>query len=276
MAIPADCSKLVVIKPGALGDTLLLAPALRALRKARPALKINVVGSLPAVGLLKGLGVADAVFAIDHFNLYAPSAKESQLLQGASVLAFMALEAGVRADLQRIAGAARIVAHPARPARPGPHVAVYLHQCLGYGFPEIRPLSRAAFALRRAPRMAAAGNYAVLAPGAGSAAKRAPMSVFEGIARQLSQQGIHPIFIAGEVEIAQGLLSHYPNSYRCCRNLSLEGLAQLLWGARAAFTNDSGPAHLAGMIGIPTTVFFGPTDPAVWRPWGPQVSIHRF
>ena len=124
--------------------------------------------------------------------------------------------------------------------------------------------------------MAAAGNYAVLAPGAGSAAKRAPMTVFEGIARKLSKQGIHPIFVAGEVEIAQGLIAHYPNPYRCCRNPSLKGLAQLLGGARAAFTNDSGPAHLAGMIGIPTTVFFGPTDPAVWRPWGPQVIIHRF
>ena len=35
--------------------------------------------------------------------------------------------------------------------------------------------------------------------------------------------------------------------------------------------NDSGPSHLAGIMGLPTIALFGPTDPAVWKPLGPRV-----
>ena len=37
--------------------------------------------------------------------------------------------------------------------------------------------------------------------------------------------------------------------------------------------NDSGPAHLAACLGIPTQVFFKTTDPEIWRPLGPGVEI---
>ena len=37
--------------------------------------------------------------------------------------------------------------------------------------------------------------------------------------------------------------------------------------------NDSGPAHLAASLGIPTQVFFRTTDPEIWRPLGPSVEI---
>jgi ADP-heptose:LPS heptosyltransferase len=35
--------------------------------------------------------------------------------------------------------------------------------------------------------------------------------------------------------------------------------------------NDSGPTHLAGMMGVATVALFGPTDATVWRPLGPRV-----
>ncbi len=32
--------------------------------------------------------------------------------------------------------------------------------------------------------------------------------------------------------------------------------------------NDSGPTHLAALMGLQTLAVFGPTDPTVWGPWG--------
>jgi heptosyltransferase-3 len=45
--------------------------------------------------------------------------------------------------------------------------------------------------------------------------------------------------------------------------------------ARCFIGNDSGPAHLAGIIGLPTLAIFGPTDPSIWRPLGPHVQTLR-
>ncbi len=267
---------LIVIKPGALGDTLLLAPALRALREFLPALKITVVGSMPAVGLLKLLGVADAVMAIDRLNLYAPMQNEYDLLRGARVMAFVPLPHCVRQDLQRMAGTAALVVCPSRSARSGQHTAEYLHQCLRAIYPEMTDITNAPFHCKGKTRLAPEKPYVVLAPGAGSDAKRAPMDVFATAAREHYCQGRQPVFIAGEVEMARGLIRQYPRRYLRCVNPALTDLAGLLQGARAVWANDSGPAHLAGMLGARTTVFFGPTDPDVWRPWGPHVFIRRF
>ena len=43
--------------------------------------------------------------------------------------------------------------------------------------------------------------------------------------------------------------------------------------ASVVIGNDSGPSHLAGMIGVPTIVLFGASDPVVWKPLGPRVTV---
>lgn len=50
-----------------------------------------------------------------------------------------------------------------------------------------------------------------------------------------------------------------------------QSLADALRSARLVVCADSGPAHLAAQLGVRTLALFGPTDPAVWRPIGPQV-----
>ncbi len=50
------------------------------------------------------------------------------------------------------------------------------------------------------------------------------------------------------------------------------------WLARACLYvgNDSGITHLAAAVGTPTLALFGPTEPQVWAPRGPNVRIARF
>ena len=40
--------------------------------------------------------------------------------------------------------------------------------------------------------------------------------------------------------------------------------------------NDSGPTHLAAMLGMPTEAHFICTNPEVWQPLGPRVKLFRF
>jgi len=40
-----------------------------------------------------------------------------------------------------------------------------------------------------------------------------------------------------------------------------------LAGASLFVGNDSGPAHMAAALGVPSVVIFGASDPAIWGPW---------
>jgi ADP-heptose:LPS heptosyltransferase len=57
---------------------------------------------------------------------------------------------------------------------------------------------------------------------------------------------------------------------------SLADLAARLAGCHAYLGNDSGVSHLAGLCGARAVVMFGPTDPNVWRPIGPNVTALAF
>jgi lipopolysaccharide heptosyltransferase II len=56
---------------------------------------------------------------------------------------------------------------------------------------------------------------------------------------------------------------------------SLGQLAGVLSRCRAVVSPDSGPAHMAGALGVPVVVVFGPTSPQRWAPRGPRVRVVR-
>jgi ADP-heptose:LPS heptosyltransferase len=49
--------------------------------------------------------------------------------------------------------------------------------------------------------------------------------------------------------------------------LPIPELAQLIRDASLFVGNDSGPAHMAAALGVPSLVLFGPSDAEVWSPW---------
>ena len=55
--------QILVLRPGAIGDTLLTFPALRALREGFPGASITVAGNRPALELGRGAGLLDAAEA---------------------------------------------------------------------------------------------------------------------------------------------------------------------------------------------------------------------
>ena len=52
-------------------------------------------------------------------------------------------------------------------------------------------------------------------------------------------------------------------------------LAGVLAKSTRHFGHDTGISHLAAAVGVPVTVLFGPTDPAIWAPRGGNVRIVR-
>ena len=58
-------------------------------------------------------------------------------------------------------------------------------------------------------------------------------------------------------------------------NLTLGRLAALIKSCNLFIGNDSGPMHMASAMDVPIVAFFGPSDPAVWSPWGARGKIVR-
>ncbi|MBL8288414.1 MAG: glycosyltransferase family 9 protein [Rubrivivax sp.] len=73
----------------------------------------------------------------------------------------------------------------------------------------------------------------------------------------------------GEEAIAR---SDFPRAL-CLEGVGLGTYAALLAEAALMISNDTGPGHLAAAVDTPLLSVLGPTDPAQWRAWGPQVHL---
>jgi len=123
-----------------------------------------------------------------------------------------------------------------------------------------------------------ASGPVVLHPGAGAEHKRWPRNRFVSLSSKLHDAGREVNVILGEVERERWSATErasFTGVAQLVQSQTLVDLFTVLAGASAVIANDSGPAHLAGIIGAPTIALFGPTDPTIWRPIGPKVQIIR-
>lgn len=115
----------------------------------------------------------------------------------------------------------------------------------------------------------------VLHVGAGSAAKRWDLERWAEVARIVRGPGEVVRVLAGEVEeerfgagereVFAGMGGEFVRT--------LEQLEKAVRGARAFVGCDSGPGHVAAQLGVPTLSLFGPTDPDAWAPIGWRVRV---
>jgi ADP-heptose:LPS heptosyltransferase len=123
------------------------------------------------------------------------------------------------------------------------------------------------------------GGFAVLHPGVSGFAelKRWPAGRWADLARRLrDERGLPVLLTAGpgeealadEVAAASGGAARRAPATR-----SLAELGALLQRAAVVVGADTGPVHLAALLGTATVALFGPKDPAVYAPRGPRVGV---
>jgi len=258
-------ARVMIIRLRSLGDCVLTTPALAVLKAHRPDLRTGVV-------------VEDRFRAIfetnpDVADILRPSIPE--IGKYGSELC-LSLHGGTRSAMLTVASLARIRAGFGHYRLPGiynvlipraqeilgeeraVHTAEHLASAVFHLGAPICEIPRAKlFAVppdRRRP-------YAVLHPFASREDKTWPAERFVEIARSLRDR-FEPVFIAG--------LGDETNPFRgfeVVANAPLRRVMSLISGADLFVGNDSGPAHIAAAFGIPTTVIFGASDPAIWGPW---------
>jgi ADP-heptose:LPS heptosyltransferase len=288
--------RVLVLRPGAIGDTLVTLPALEALRRRFPDALIEAAGNATALPLVQDSGLIDRWLGFDDGRV-------TRLFMAAEPLPddhFRGIDAAVAwgrdADgalrtgfLRR--GAHQIVIAPSRPDPSQPeHVARYLLRTLaplgiesGDGaipVPEIRvPPDAAALADAELVRAGLADRpFVAIHPGSGSPAKNWPAEQFAVVVDALQRRhGLASVVLAGpaDAQALQMLHTRSDPSDVMLVNRPLLLVAAVLRRATAFLGNDSGLAHLAGLLGVPTLALFGPSDPVLWTPLGPRVRVLR-
>lgn len=115
-----------------------------------------------------------------------------------------------------------------------------------------------------------------LHPGTGSALKLWPEGRWAELGRALVGKGLQVVVTGSpaEAEVAGRIAGSIPGGVSLAGRTGFGVLAALFRECRLVVGVDSGPLHLAVAAGTPSVHLFGPTDPAVYGPWG-DAARHR-
>jgi len=109
-------------------------------------------------------------------------------------------------------------------------------------------------------------------PGSKFKHKRWPVDRYVEICRWLISRYQARIVVVSQNRsdfAARTLYNRLPRRNRTwLANQSLDSVAAILSHCSICIGNDSGIAHLASVVGVPTVTVFGPTSPRLWKPAG--------
>jgi heptosyltransferase III len=218
---------------------VILTPSIGALRRFRPQLSLNFHGG-PRSAWMTALSGARWRAGFGHYR--------NQLVYNVRI-----------PRAQEILGIARKV-----------HTAEHLASAMFYlGAPAGEP-PRAKLASQNcfAATSGQAPHYFVIHPFATNDAKAWPAERFLEMARRLEASGSRVMVVGGAADDFSLF-----GDFQRLQGAPLSTLASLLASAALFIGNDSGPAHMAAALGVPSVVLFGASDPAIWGPWRAPAEI---
>ena len=281
-------SGILVMRGGAIGDFILTLPALAAIRQKWPDSHLDLAAA-PSLGQLAlTSGLVDKVVSLDSADFARLFAPDPQLpvdlmarIQGYELIVSCLHDPdGILKRNLMAAGARRLVS--ASPLVTTQHaIDTLLKPLEELGIP-FHPgeCSRLFLSGQRVDngrkRMAEFGDKVIMIhPGSGSPKKNWPAENFVVLAHRLeAETEFTPVLTLGEADQAiADELSSDGNTLPVLPACSLVDLAQFLSACAAYVGNDSGITHLAAAVGIPVVALFGPTDPRLWAPRGPNTKL---
>jgi heptosyltransferase-3 len=278
--------RILAIRAGALGDTILALPSVAALRRiVGPSGEVDFVGREPAMRLALGPALASLVHSIDRPPFRALFQESMDDSESISFLKRFALVVAW-ANLPLLEEKLRKISIPLLRSDPRPPAGVHASDHLYAALSPLGvegPAPPPEIALDSESRLRARdflnrhglspGDFVALHPSSGSPGKNWPPERFLELAGRFSRERCALLWVEGEADREIVAALERGVAAPVARNLPLPVLASLLALSRGFVGNDSGVTHLAAAIGIPTIALFGPTDPATWAPRGPFVLV---
>jgi len=118
----------------------------------------------------------------------------------------------------------------------------------------------------------------IIHPGSGGSHKCWHLDNFLSVARMLAKEGTEVVFLLGPAEeerFDESTRAKIGGVAKILASLPLTDVLSVLSCARGYIGNDSGITHLSAAMGVRTVAVFGPTQPAIYGPVGPEVTVLR-
>ena len=288
--------KVLFVRLRSIGDTVLATPSLYALKRFLPQAQVDILLEDWVAPLLAGSSVVDNIITIDRGSV-ASRAHAARELRRRRYDVVYNLHGGTTATfLTRASGAEHRVGYATyQYARLHNHLAPSplmlwgrakthsVEQQLALpGWTGVPVSDRPPSQLGLTPdasstvsrRLAKAGlgegqSFALLHPAASFATKQWATSNFASVVKHLRDLNIPVVAIVAphEAEIAKTLARMCDENIVTFDDLSLPEVAALASRARLFVGNDSGIAHIAAAVGVPSVVIFGSSNRIHWQPW---------
>lgn len=290
-----NVERVLVVRLRSIGDTVLSTPSLFALKRFLPNATIDILLEDWVAPVLEGFPHVDNVITLERGGA-ASRARVARRLRANRYDVVYNLHGGTTATfLTRSTGAkhrvgsqsyqyARLHNHLAPSSsflwgRDKTHSVEQQLALLGWtGVPvSDRPPTHLAVTEQAAANIAGRlqsnglqqAPFAVIHPAAAFATKQWAADNFGRVANELAGQGLGVVIIttAKEIDLVDEVKRNTSAPVLALTDLALPEITALLARARLFVGNDSGIAHIAAAVEVPSVVIFGSSNRSHWRPW---------
>jgi lipopolysaccharide heptosyltransferase III len=291
-----EVRSVLLIRLRSIGDTVLTTPSLFALKRFLPQARIDILLEDWVAPVLEGFPHVDNVITLKRNSTTARARVARQLrllnydvaynLHGGTTATLLTRASGARRRVGlKTYQYSRLYTHLAPSPlilwkRDRTHSVEQQLALLGWtGVPvSDRPPTQLAVvedaAASVTKRLREAGwneqlPFAVIHPAAAFATKQWAVEKFARVIDHLAAKGFSVVVIVApsEAPLATELKSTSSASAISFSDLSLPEVTALASRARLFVGNDSGIAHIAAAVGLPSVVIFGSSNTAHWSPW---------
>ncbi|MBN2495712.1 MAG: glycosyltransferase family 9 protein [Deltaproteobacteria bacterium] len=287
-----EAERILLVRTGGLGDSVLMWPAVSALRRRFGRAEIDLMGHASRLQTLVVPGGADRACDVEGSGLHRfyeleadlPAEVAARFNTYSVVVAFTAPGDHTLAENLSACGVREVHAFlPFPPPGARIHAAEHVRQALiEVGLAErgpvpVLPVSDGELRSAQAHLARAGcdrGSLALLAPGSGSPAKNWPAAHFARLAERLLARDLQVGLLQGPADerAVAALQAELDSALPVLADASPVLLKGLCASAALLVGNDAGPCHLAALLGTPTVAIFSRTDPAIWHPLGPAAG----
>lgn len=282
--LPQELKKILIIRPGGIGDAVLILPAIRQLKSGLPASKIDVLCEARNYAIFSLFKEVSRVYLYDRDfelfkclrNRYDAVIDSEQWHRFSAVIAYLT-GAAVRIGFDTNERA-KLFTHRIPYSHTDYEANSFLHLVgpltgKAAEFKSDEPFVRLAdeipahltsFVFGKKDKIIAIFSEATVRQ------RRWGRDRFIKIAQELSRRGYRVLIFGSKANKRAGreIKKTVPGSIDLTGKISLQDAAALLKVSRLLLSVDSGIMHLAYAVGTPTVALFGPSSEKKWAPKG--------